>query len=70
MDQEDTLMSTLTVYETILYSALLRLPRKMSLENKKRRVFETMEELGISGIAHSFIGNSGKFYYFLNFFLY
>lgn len=25
VDQEDTLMSTLTVYETVLYSALLRL---------------------------------------------
>jgi ABC-type multidrug transport system ATPase subunit len=30
IDQDDTLMSTLTVYETILYSALLRLLREMS----------------------------------------
>jgi ABC-type multidrug transport system ATPase subunit len=35
VDQEDTLMSTLTVYETILYSVLLRLARDMSIEAKK-----------------------------------
>jgi hypothetical protein len=59
VDQEDTLMDTLTVYETILYSALLRLPRKMTLANKKLRVHETMEELGILKIADRFIGSSG-----------
>jgi ABC-type multidrug transport system ATPase subunit len=60
VDQEDTLMDTLTVYETILNSALLRLPRKMSTESKKRRVNETMEALGIMGIADRFIGRTGK----------
>ena len=59
VDQEDTLMSTLTVYETVLYSALLRLPREMSLEAKKFRTLETMQELGILGIKDSRIGNSG-----------
>ncbi|KAF8173928.1 ABC-2 type transporter-domain-containing protein [Pholiota molesta] len=44
VDQEDTLMSTLTVYETVLYSALLRLPREMSNEAKKFRTLETMED--------------------------
>lgn len=53
-------MDTLTVYETILYSALLRLPRKMQYAAKKKRVQETMEELGIVGIANKRIGNSGK----------
>ncbi|KAK9708293.1 FAD-dependent urate hydroxylase [Basidiobolus ranarum] len=60
VDQEDTLMPTLTVYETILYSALLRLPREMSAEAKKNRVYETMSELGILGIKDSFIGDSGS----------
>ncbi|KAL6298547.1 hypothetical protein BKA93DRAFT_810707 [Sparassis latifolia] len=59
VDQEDTLMSTLTVYETVLYSALLRLPREMSLEAKKFRTLETMHELGILGIKDSRIGDSG-----------
>lgn len=60
VDQEDTLMSTLTVYETVLYSALLRLPREMSFEAKKFRTLETMHELGILGIKDARIGESGK----------
>ncbi|KAF9507174.1 hypothetical protein BS47DRAFT_1373972 [Hydnum rufescens UP504] len=60
VDQEDTLMSTLTVYETVLYSALLRLPRDMSFEAKKFRTLETMHELGILGIKDSRIGDTGK----------
>ncbi|KAF7981305.1 hypothetical protein HWV62_34233 [Athelia sp. TMB] len=60
VDQEDTLMATLTVYETVLYSALLRLPREMSIEAKKFRTLETMQELGILGIKDSRIGESGK----------
>lgn len=61
VDQEDTLMSTLTVYETVLYSALLRLPREMSLEAKKFRTLETLHELGILSIKDSRIGSSGAY---------
>ncbi|KAF8519557.1 hypothetical protein JB92DRAFT_3141717 [Gautieria morchelliformis] len=60
VDQEDTLMSTLTVYETVLYSALLRLPRDMSIEAKKFRTLETMQELGILDIRDSRIGDTGR----------
>ncbi|KAF9976915.1 hypothetical protein BGZ73_007532 [Actinomortierella ambigua] len=60
VDQEDTLMSTLTVYETILYSALLRLPRDMSFAAKRFRVMETMSELGILNIKDVKIGASGQ----------
>ncbi|KAF8625236.1 hypothetical protein AX17_006902, partial [Amanita inopinata Kibby_2008] len=59
VDQEDTLMSTLTVYETVLYSALLRLPRDMSIEAKKFRTLETLNELGILGIRDMRIGDTG-----------
>lgn len=59
VDQEDCLMSTLTVYETVLYSALLRLPREMSIEAKRFRTLETLEELGILHIKDSRIGDSG-----------
>lgn len=62
VDQEDTLMRTLTVYETILYSALLRLPRDMSFEAKKFRTLETMNELGILGIKDSRIGDTGMLF--------
>ncbi|KAJ3217310.1 hypothetical protein HK099_005523 [Clydaea vesicula] len=60
VDQEDTLMDTLTVSETIMYSALLRLPPHMSQESKKYRVYETMQELGILHIANRRIGSSGS----------
>lgn len=60
VDQEDTLMGTLTVYETVLYSALLRLPREMSFAAKKMRTLETMHELGILHIRDSRIGQSGQ----------
>lgn len=59
VDQEDTLMGTLTVYETVLYSALLRLPRDMPFEAKRLRTLETMHELGILGIRDSRVGESG-----------
>lgn len=59
VDQEDTLMSTLTVYETVFYSALLRLPREMSTEAKRFRTLETMNELGILHIRDSRIGEAG-----------
>jgi ABC-type multidrug transport system ATPase subunit len=58
VDQEDTMIPTLTVYETILYSALLRLPRSMSEAAKKFRVMEVMQELGIDGIKDSKIGQA------------
>lgn len=60
VDQEDTLMPSLTVYETVLYSALLRLPKNMSVAAKKYRVLETLEELGILGIKDMRIGNEGE----------
>jgi len=60
VDQEDTLMPSLTVYETVLYSALLRLPKDMSTDAKKYRVLETLDELGILGIKDTRIGDEGK----------
>jgi len=60
VDQEDTMIPTLTVYETVLYSALLRLPRTMSTAAKTFRVMETLQELGIDGIKDSKIGSSGS----------
>lgn len=64
VDQEDTLMETLTVYETVLYSALLRLPREMSENEKIARVYGTLEELGIRGIMDRRIGGSGEAFQF------
>lgn len=57
VDQEDTMLPTLTVHETILNSALLRLPRDMTRANKEMRVLEVERELGISHIRDSLIGS-------------
>lgn len=57
VDQEDCLLPTLTVYETVLTSALLRLPKNMSLLGKKMRVLETLNELGIMHIRDKLIGS-------------
>lgn len=60
VDQEDQLISTLTVYETVLNSALLRLPRNMSLRAKETRVIEVLSELRILSIKDRIIGSDFK----------
>ncbi|KAH8682662.1 hypothetical protein BX600DRAFT_376044 [Xylariales sp. PMI_506] len=57
VDQEDTMLPTLTVHETILNSALLRLPRAMSYAAKEQRVWEVEKQLGIYHIRDSLIGS-------------
>lgn len=57
VDQEDTLMPTLTVHETILTSALLRLPADMGVSVKEQRVIEVMQQLGIYHIKDQMIGS-------------
>lgn len=56
VDQQDHLFPTLTVYETVLNSALLRLPRKMPLSLKHLRVTEVLSELRILEIKDRVVG--------------
>lgn len=57
VDQEDYLLPTLTVYETVLNSALLRLPRQMSFKSKELKVYEVLKELRILHIKDRLIGS-------------
>lgn len=57
VDQEDTMLPTLTVHETIQTSALLRLPRDMSRAAKEQRVLEVEKQLGIYHIKDQLIGS-------------
>ncbi|CCK71844.1 putative ATP-dependent permease ADP1 KNAG_0I00530 [Huiozyma naganishii CBS 8797] len=57
VDQDDFLLPTLTVYETVLNSALLRLPRSMPFTAKRKRVNRVLEELRIMDIKDRIIGN-------------
>lgn len=57
VDQDDTMLATLTVHETILDSALLRLPRDMLRSAKEQRVEEVEKQLGIFAIRDQLIGS-------------
>ncbi|KAG6744858.1 hypothetical protein POTOM_051498 [Populus tomentosa] len=55
--QEDFFLGTLTVKETITYSAHLRLPRKTTKEELDSVVENTIMEMGLQDCADSKIGN-------------
>jgi ABC-type multidrug transport system ATPase subunit len=57
VDQDDTMLPTLTVHETILDSALLRLPKQMSQAAKEQKVEDVERQLGIYHIRHQIIGS-------------
>eukprot|EP00127_Corallochytrium_limacisporum_P002658 Clim_evm94s134 gene=Clim_evmTU94s134 len=58
VDQSDSLMGTLTVRESLTYSAMLRLPAVWPTGLKLSRVEWVMEQLKISHIAESYIGTT------------
>lgn len=55
--QDDNLIGTLTVRETIMYSARLRLPDEMEKESKRALVEGTIVEMGLQDCADTMIGN-------------
>ncbi|XP_014494304.1 ABC transporter G family member 15-like [Vigna radiata var. radiata] len=55
--QEDVLLGTLTVKETVSYSAHLRLPTSMSKEEVNSLVDGTIIEMGLQDCADRLIGN-------------
>nr|XP_010910173.3 ABC transporter G family member 14 isoform X2 [Elaeis guineensis] len=54
--QDDVLYPHLTVHETLVFTALLRLPRSLSRAEKMRHAEKVMEELGLVRVAHTMIG--------------
>ncbi|KAL1341825.1 hypothetical protein AAHE18_09G114500 [Arachis hypogaea] len=55
--QDDNLIGTLTVRETISYSAQLRLPNKMAPSDKEALVESTIVAMGLQDCADTVIGN-------------
>eukprot|EP00043_Microstomoeca_roanoka_P000728 m.28780 g.28780 ORF g.28780 m.28780 type:complete len:766 (+) comp10476_c0_seq2:346-2643(+) len=55
--QHDVFYAEMTVRETIMLSALLRLPREMSTEDKMRRVDGIITELGLAKCQNTVLGN-------------
>ncbi|KAJ1548636.1 hypothetical protein HK405_001545, partial [Cladochytrium tenue] len=60
VDQEDLLMPTLTVREALEFSASLRLPESVGASERRARVNDVMEALGLSHVADTRIGGFGK----------
>nr|KYP73490.1 ABC transporter G family member 26 [Cajanus cajan] len=54
--QEDVLFPQLTVEETLIFSAFLRLPTNMSKQQKYARVETTVKDLGLERCRHTKIG--------------
>jgi ABC-type multidrug transport system ATPase subunit len=59
VDQDDLMLPTLTVRETIMFSANLRLPESISLFEKKARVEEVLHMLGLAHVGNTIIGGNG-----------
>ncbi|KAA8545624.1 hypothetical protein F0562_020408 [Nyssa sinensis] len=57
--QDETLISTLTVRETVYYSAQLQLPNSMSKSEKKHRAEMTIREMGLQACMNTRIGGWG-----------
>uniref|UniRef100_A0A7S1THM9 Probable ATP-dependent transporter ycf16 n=1 Tax=Compsopogon caeruleus TaxID=31354 RepID=A0A7S1THM9_9RHOD len=57
VEQDDKLFAELTVEEQIRFSAYLRLPKSMTNDERETRVNETIQELGLSRVRNSQIGN-------------
>nr|XP_024384137.1 ABC transporter G family member 11-like isoform X2 [Physcomitrium patens] len=55
--QEDVLIKTLTVKETLMYSAKLRLPEK-TREGKEKIVDSTIQDMGLSDCQHICVGRA------------
>ncbi|KAJ4716858.1 ABC transporter G family member 11-like [Melia azedarach] len=54
--QDDALMTTLTVRETVYYSAQLQLPDTMSITEKRERAELTITEMGLQDAVNTRIG--------------
>ncbi|XP_026656587.2 ABC transporter G family member 14-like isoform X2 [Phoenix dactylifera] len=54
--QDDVLYPHLTVAETLVFTALLRLPRSLDRAEKVLQAHQVMAELGLTRVAHTMIG--------------
>ncbi|GLT70032.1 hypothetical protein SLA2020_421350 [Shorea laevis] len=58
--QDDQLFPMLTVFETFVFAAEVRLPPSISREEKKKRVIELLDQLGLQSTIHTYIGDEGR----------
>ncbi|KAJ6977004.1 ABC transporter G family member 17-like [Populus alba x Populus x berolinensis] len=58
--QDDQLFPMLTVFETFMFAAEVRLPPSVSRAEKKNRVHELLHQLGLTSATDTYIGNEGN----------
>ena len=58
--QDDLLNGCLTVEETLMYTAKLRLPRTFTEQERKERVIDVMADLGLSHVHNVIVGTPLK----------
>ncbi|CAN0915165.1 ABC transporter G family member STR [Linum grandiflorum] len=58
--QDDQLFPMLTVFETFMFAAEVRLPPTISRAEKKKRVHELLDQLGLTSATHTYIGDEGR----------
>lgn len=58
--QDSVLLPTLTVYETILYSAILRLPSKTQVSHILRVSNDSISKMGLDLVKDSYVGGSER----------
>ncbi|KAJ7555367.1 hypothetical protein O6H91_05G034000 [Diphasiastrum complanatum] len=57
--QDDQLFPLLTVWETLLFAAQVRLPQSLSLREKEEDVEKLLDQLGLTDVRNTFIGDEG-----------
>ncbi|KAI5076203.1 hypothetical protein GOP47_0008268 [Adiantum capillus-veneris] len=57
--QDDQLFPMLTVWETLMFAAEVRLGNKVSREEKRMRVVKLIDQLGLNSAQNTFIGDEG-----------
>jgi ATP-binding cassette subfamily G (WHITE) protein 2 len=58
--QDDLLNGQLTIEETLMYTAELRLPRTLTNEERKTRVEDVITNMGLNDVRHQIIGSDMK----------
>ena len=58
--QDDALFASLTVRETLTFSSELRMPASATREEKRRKVDDMIQMLGLSGAADTLIGDDSR----------
>ncbi|KAK9115144.1 hypothetical protein Syun_021941 [Stephania yunnanensis] len=57
--QDEQLFPKLTVFETFMFAAEVRLSPSLSTAEKKSRVYELIDQLGLQSATHTYIGDEG-----------